>query len=124
MISILSLFLKNFVIISKESYELYMKTFLIIGHLCNFLITYFFIKKMCTRNTNSILYYGEKFCFKITEPPWKGRYNNHTNSFINPNYSKETELSKKSKINERNLRSKTNGSKALPRNTTTKKYML
>ena len=38
--------------------------------------------------------YGENVYLGITEPPWKGRFNNHTQSFRDVKYSKETELSK------------------------------
>ena len=44
--------------------------------------------------TSNIENYGEKVYLGITEPPWKGRYNNHTKSFRDLEYSKETELSK------------------------------
>ena len=53
--------------------------------------------------TSSIPNYGEKLYFGITEPPFKGRFNNHTKSFRNKKYSTETELSKEIwRIKERN----------------------
>ena len=44
--------------------------------------------------TSTIQNYGEKIYFGITKPPFKDRFNNHTKSFRNRKYSKETELSK------------------------------
>ena len=78
--------------------------------------------------TSSIRNYGEKVYFGITEPPFKGRFNNHTKSFRNNEYSKETELSKEIwRIKEQNSTFEVRWKirKLCPAyNTTTKKCML
>ena len=75
------------------------------------------MKKTCTRNTNLILYFGEKFYFKITEPP--GRVDTTTIRTLletliilkKRSYPRNLEA----KRNERNLPSKIDESKALSR---------